>query len=106
MKNAEAAERFGIDIGGSGIKGAPVDIKAGKLLAQRLRIETPQPSTPAAVAATVAEIVRHFDWSGPIGATLPGVIKNGTMLTAANIDKAWIGTDAATLFSEATNNPV
>ena len=98
--------RLGIDIGGTGIKGAPVDVTKGKLLAERLRIDTPQPATPDAVAATVAQIVEHFGWKGPIGATMPGVVKDGTLLTAANIDKSWVGTNAAKLFSAATKNPV
>lgn len=98
--------RLGIDIGGTGIKGAPVDVREGKLVEERFRVETPHPATPEAVAATVAEVVEHFHWKGPIGATMPGVVKNGVLLTAANIDKAWIGTDAAKLFSDATGCPV
>ncbi len=98
--------RLGIDIGGSGIKGAPVDIGRGELIAERLRIATPQPATPESVARCVAEIVEHFEWHGPIGATMPGVVKQGVVLTAANIDEEWIGTDAATLFAEASDNPV
>ena len=98
--------RLGIDIGGTGIKGAPVDVREGKLVEERFRLETPHPATPEAVAATVAEVVEHFHWKGPIGATMPGVVKNGVLLTAANIDKAWIGTDAAKLFSDATACPV
>ena len=97
---------LGIDIGGSGIKGAPVDTGAGQLVAERFRIATPQPATPDAVSRCVAEIVRHFSWSGPIGVTMPGVVKHGVVLTAANIDKAWIGTDADALFGAATGNPV
>ena len=95
-------QRLGIDVGGSGVKGAPVDIATGELTADRLRIDTPQPATPTAVAATVAQIVEHFAWTGPVGATVPGVIKKGVVHTAANIDHAWIGTDAAALFSDAT----
>ena len=68
---------LGIDIGGSGVKGAPVNIKKGILAAERYRIPTPQPSTPNAVGDTVAEIVRHFDWKGPIGCTFAAVIKKG-----------------------------
>jgi len=98
--------RLGIDIGGTGIKGAPVDTTNGTLTAERFRIETPHPATPEAVASTVAKIVTHFEWKGPIGATMPGVVKDGTMLTAANIDKHWIGTNAAELFTDATHNPV
>ena len=101
-----ATTRLGIDIGGSGIKGAPVDPAAGDLVAERLRIPTPQPATPQAITDTVAEIVNRFGWIGPIGATMPAVVKNGVILTAANIDKTWIGTDAAALFSEASRNPV
>lgn len=94
------ARGFGVDIGGSGVKGSPVDIDAGVLAEERLRIPTPQPSTPDAVADAVAEIVEKFAWTGPVGVTLPCVIKDGTALTAANIDKGWIGTDAQALFAE------
>lgn len=97
--------RLGIDIGGSGVKGAPVDTTAGELTAERFRLETPQPATPTAIAATVAEVTGHFGWSGPIGLTVPGVVKQGVVHTAANIDKAWIGTDAAALFGAATGQP-
>jgi len=93
---------LGIDIGGSGIKGAPVDLQRGELTCERLRIKTPQPATPAAVAATVADMVRHFEWTGTVGCGLPAVIQNGIARTAANIDPAWIGTDANRLLSEAT----
>ena len=91
---------FGIDIGGSGIKGCLVDLEAGALAGERLRIPTPQPSSPDAVADVVAEIVKHFGWDGPVGITLPCVIKKGTALTAANVDKKWIGTNAAAMFAE------
>ena len=101
-----AETRLGIDVGGSGIKGAPVDVVAGDLVAERFRIPTPQPATPSAVADSVAELVRHFDWAGSIGVTMPSVVKYGKILTAANIDKTWIGTDAAELFSDATGSPV
>ncbi|MEU5847539.1 polyphosphate--glucose phosphotransferase [Saccharopolyspora shandongensis] len=94
------ARGFGVDIGGSGIKGCPVDIDGGVLAEERMRIPTPQPSTPSAVADAVAEIVEKFSWTGPVGITLPCVIKDGTALTAANIDKGWIGTDAQELFAE------
>jgi len=98
--------RLGIDIGGTGIKGAPVDPRTGQLLGERLRIPTPQPATPEAVAGTVQQIVEHFEWKGPIGATLPGIVKDGVLLTAANIDAGWKGTNAAELFSSTTGNPV
>ncbi|WP_189221812.1 polyphosphate--glucose phosphotransferase, partial [Saccharothrix coeruleofusca] len=90
---------FGVDIGGSGIKGGLVDLEAGGLDGERLRIATPQPSTPDAVADVVAEIVEKFGWDGPVGITLPCVIKKGVAHTAANVDKGWIGTDAAALFA-------
>lgn len=99
-------EILGIDVGGSGIKGAPVDIEKGELLADRYRIETPQPSKPKAVAEVVGEIARHFDWHGPIGAGFPAVIQHGYARTAANIDKSWINTNAAKLFADETGCPV
>jgi polyphosphate glucokinase len=91
---------FGIDIGGSGIKGCVVDLDAGSLAGERMRVPTPQPSSPDAIADIVADIVKQFTWEGPVGITLPCVIKKGTALTAANVDKKWIGTDAAGLFAE------
>lgn len=94
------ARGFGVDIGGSGIKGSPVDIDGGTLAEERMRIPTPQPSTPDAVADAVAEITEKFAWRGPIGVTLPCVIKDGVAHTAANVDKSWIGTDAQGLFAE------
>ena len=97
---------LGIDVGGSGIKGAPVDTETGALLAPRYRIPTPQPSKPRPVAKAVAEVARHFEWQGPIGLGFPAVVRDGVTLTAANVHKRWIGTDAATLFSEATGCPV
>jgi polyphosphate glucokinase len=99
-------EILGIDIGGSGIKGAPVDIKKGELLAPRYRIPTPQPSKPKSVAKVVGQISRHFDWKGPIGVGFPAVIQHGVARTAANVHKSWINTDAAALFGEATGCPV
>jgi polyphosphate glucokinase len=99
-------EILGIDIGGSGIKGALVDTAKGVLSQDRYRIPTPQPATPAAVAKVVAEIVRHFAWTGPIGCTFPAVVKNGIVFTAANVDNAWIGTDGNKILGEKTNCPV
>lgn len=98
--------RLGIDIGGTGIKGAPVDVAGGALLVERTRIPTPQPATPAAVAGVVAEIARGFDWTGPIGATFPAVVRRGVVHTANNVDQAWIGTDAAALLSSAAGTTV
>ncbi len=99
-------EILGIDIGGSGIKGALVDVEKGVLVAERYRIPTPQPSTPEAVAAVVAKIVQHFEWKGPIGCTFPAVIKNGVAYSAANVDKSWIGTIGQQLLAEKTKCPV
>ena len=96
---------FGVDIGGSGIKGAPVDVKKGVLLEERHRIPTPQPATPKAVAETVAEVLRAHEWSGPIGCTVPSRVRNGITETAVNIDPAWIGCNAEKLISKATGCP-
>ncbi len=97
---------LGIDIGGSGIKGAPVDIKKGELAAPRHRIPTPQPSKPEAVAKVIKKLVEHFDWHGPIGCTFPAIVHHGVIKTAANVDQRWIGVDSIKLFEEATNCPV
>lgn len=91
---------FGIDIGGSGIKGALVDLATGRLSGERLRIDTPRPATPDAIADVVAEIVQTFDWAGPIGITVPCVVQQGVAKTAANVDPSWIGTDADELFAK------
>jgi polyphosphate glucokinase len=96
---------LGIDIGGSGIKGAPVDLTTGQLTADRYRIPTPTPATPEAVANTVAAIAQHFKWSGPIGCTLPARVQNGFAQTASNIDEAWIGTNANAVITKATGCP-
>ncbi|WP_149184193.1 polyphosphate--glucose phosphotransferase [Streptomyces sp. TRM49041] len=91
---------FGVDIGGSGIKGAPVDLDRGDLAEPRHKVLTPQPATPSDVAGCVAEVVAHFGWSGPVGVTFPGVVTDSTVRTAANVDKAWIGVDAAALLGD------
>ncbi|KOU60970.1 polyphosphate--glucose phosphotransferase [Streptomyces sp. NPDC054949] len=91
---------FGVDIGGSGIKGAPVDLGRGELAQERHKELTPQPATPDGVADRVVDVVRHFDWKGPVGVTFPGVVTGGVTRTAANMDKAWIGVDTAALLSE------
>jgi polyphosphate glucokinase len=93
-------EILGIDIGGSGVKGAPVDVEKGTLLAERKRIPTPQPPTPDALGDVVAEIARHFKWQGPIGCTFPGVIKAGVVYTAVNIDESWVGLNGQKLLEE------
>ena len=97
---------LGIDIGGSGIKGALVDVQKGELTTERHRIPTPQPATPKAVAKVVAEIVEHFDYEGGVGCTFPAVVRRGVVYSAANVDKSWIGTDADTLFEEVTGQSV
>ena len=84
-----------MDIGGSGIKGCLVDLDEGVLAGERQRIETPQPSLPDPVCEVVGEIVDSFGWTGRIGVTFPGVMKQGVAHTAANVDKSWIGTDLA-----------
>lgn len=97
---------LGIDVGGSGIKGAIVDIKKGELITERHRIPTPQPATPKAVSRTVRKLTEHFEWKGPIGSGFPAAIQNGVSKTASNIDKSWIGVNVEKLFADATNCPV
>jgi polyphosphate glucokinase len=99
-------QALGIDIGGTGIKGAPVDLATGKLLADRKKIATPRPATPDAVTEVVKEVAQSFGWTGVTGATFPGVVINGTIRSAANVDKAWIGTDAAALLGKAIGTDV
>jgi len=99
-------EALGIDIGGTGIKGAPVDLATGKLLTERKKIATPRPATPEAVTEVVREVAQSFGWTGPVGATFPGVVTSGTIRTAANVDKSWIGTDAASMFGKALDTDV
>ncbi|MEF9906108.1 polyphosphate--glucose phosphotransferase [Streptomyces sp. P9-A2] len=92
---------FGVDIGGSGIKGAPVDLDKGDLARERCKVLTPQPSTPDAVADGVKEVVDHFGWTGPVGVTFPGVVTDGTTIrSAANVDKSWVDTDARVLLGD------
>ncbi|MBE2202830.1 MAG: ROK family protein [Chthoniobacterales bacterium] len=97
---------LGIDIGGTGIKGAPVNVETGELLAERFRIPTPHPARPDAVADVVAEITRHFNHAGPTGITFPAIIKKGGVYSASNVDTSWIGTDAAALFTRRLGGPV
>lgn len=97
---------LGIDIGGSGIKGCPVNTKSGMMLEPRFRIPTPLPATPDKVAKTISEIAKHFSWKGPIGCGFPGPMQNGIARMAANMGEGWIGTDINKLFSKATGLPV
>ena len=93
---------LGIDIGGSALKGAPVDTKTGRLLAERHHIETPQVQTPAEVAATVRDLARHFHWRGPIGIGFPGTMLGGRVAFLGNLSQDWVGLDAGTMFSKTT----
>jgi polyphosphate glucokinase len=98
---------FGIDFGGTGIKGAPVDLGKGQFAAERERIPTPSPSTPKAVAEVFVELLEKFpDSRGPVGVTVPAVVRHGVVHSAANIDEAWVGTDADALFTKATGRDV
>jgi polyphosphate glucokinase len=99
-------EILGIDIGGSGIKGALVDTKTGELLKERIRIKTPQPSRPKAVIGTILELVDLFDYSGPLGIGFPAVILDGIVMSAANVDSKWIGFPGVERISEAVGQPV
>jgi polyphosphate glucokinase len=96
----------GIDIGGTGIKGAPVDLATGSLVAERIRLVTPSPATPSAIAGVVVPLLEQLGVDGPIGVTMPGVVTGGVIRTAANIDKKWLGLDAVELFGTATGRPV
>jgi polyphosphate glucokinase len=97
---------FGIDIGGTGMKAAPVDLATGGLAADRFRIDTPRPATPAALAEVVAQLVAHHEWHGPVGVCMPSVVSSGIVRSAANIDPSWIDVDADRLFTEAIGRPV
>jgi len=93
---------LGVDIGGSGVKAAPVDTTTGELIAERQKFETPQPSTPEAVTEVVHKLVTAFSWTGPAGITFPGVVAGGVIRTAANLDHGWIGVDAVKAFGAAS----
>ena len=97
---------LGIDIGGTGIKAAPVDVTTGTLLAERVKVPTPRPAEPGAVAGAARDLVAGFGWSGPAGITFPGVVVDGVTHTAANLEPAWIGCDVRALFAESTGLPV
>ena len=99
--------RLGVDIGGSGIKGAPVDLETGTPAGKRVRLRTPQPSDPEQVALTLRRIVESFpEVTGPIGCTFPAIVISGRVYSAANLDDSWIGVNATSLFSEVCNRPV
>jgi polyphosphate glucokinase len=96
----------GVDVGGTGIKGAPVDLASGALIGERVRVLTPSPASPEAVASATVEVLDQLGVDGPVGLTLPAVLRGGTVETASNIDHAWIGLDAVELFATATGRPV
>ena len=97
---------LGIDIGGSGIKGAPVDVDAGALIEERVRVETPHPATPDAVLPALVEVARSWKGSDPVGVTFPGVVRRGVIGSAANLHPDWLGLDAAARFTAELGRPV
>ena len=99
-------EILGIDIGASGIKGAPVDTRTGDMTTERLRIPTPEGAEPEAVSQLVAQVVRHFSWSGPVGCGFPAAVRHGRALTAVNISKGWVGESVTELFRQSVGRPV
>ena len=100
------AHVLGIDIGGTGIKAAPVDTTTGDLMTDRQKLATPQPATPDAVSTVVEELLKSFGWTGQTGITFPGVVTGGVIRTAANVDHSWIGVDAAKTFGANSQLPV
>lgn len=100
-------ELIGIDIGGTGIKGSPVSLERGDITAERFKLPTPRPANPGAVADVVAKVVQRFpDCVGRVGITFPGVVRHGVVLTAANMDKGWVGLDADVFLTERIGRPV
>lgn len=97
---------LGVDVGGSGIKGGLINIDTGEMTSERHRLKTPSPATTQAVTATFGELVRHFDWQGPIGVGFPAIIRHGISLSAANIDSSWIGAHVELLFGNVSQCPV
>lgn len=99
-------EIFGIDVGGSAIKGAPVNTETGEFIKDRYKIETPTPAKPEAMGKVIAQLIDHFDWKGRIGVGFPSVVKKGICYSAANIHKSWVGANIEEVFSNATGCPV
>lgn len=93
-------ELLGIDIGGSGIKGAIIDTETGELLTERHRIPTPQPAKPDAMAAVVKELVEHFNWTGAVGCCFPTLVQHGRCKSQSNLDPSWVGIQIEELFSQ------
>jgi polyphosphate glucokinase len=106
MAGRDNRQGFGIDIGGSGIKGAPVDMGKGEFAAERVRIETPADSTPDNVIDVVLEVLSKFDWDKPFGCAFPGVVHHGVVRSAANVDKSWIGVDLQSELRQRTGHEV
>ena len=92
---------LGIDIGGSGMKAAVVDVVSGEIVSDKHRIDTPKPATPEAMGEVAAALVDHFEWTGPVGVGFPGVIQNGFVRTAANLHDSWVDIDGDALFTKA-----
>ncbi|MCY4514852.1 MAG: ROK family protein [Candidatus Tectomicrobia bacterium] len=99
-------EILGIDVGASGIKGAPVDTRSGEMTASRIRVPTPEGATPEAVSEVVGQLVSRFRWSGPVGCGFPAAVRQGRVLTAVNIADHWVGESVTRLFQEAAGRPV
>jgi polyphosphate glucokinase len=97
---------MGIDVGGSGIKGVPVNVETGEFIGERFRLPTPDEAKPEDVADTIAEVVKSFQWSGPVGVGFPAVVRNGIVYTAANIHESWIETNVEKLLGDKTGCPV
>lgn len=98
-------QAFGIDVGGTGIKGGIVDVEKGRMLSERRKYATPKPATPEAVAAKCRELVQSFDWSGPIGCGFPSIVQHNICKSATNIDPSWVGVNIAQLIQDATDCP-
>jgi len=98
----DALQGFGIDVGGSAVKGAPVDLAKGEFAAERVRLHMPEKSTPDNVIPVILEVLSAFEWKAPFGCTFPGIVHHGEVRSAANVDKSWIGVDLAGRLHERT----
>jgi polyphosphate glucokinase len=104
-KSKDSDEVLGIDIGGTGIKASPVNIKKGKLIRTPVKVSTPQPAEPKSILPLLRDLIKNYNWSGPIGCGFPGVIKKGVVLTAANLTDDWISVDLKSEIEGMTNCP-
>jgi polyphosphate glucokinase len=103
----KSKEILGIDVGGSGIKGAIVDVSNGELLTERLRVDTPQPATPKAMTSAFKDLLDKFNYKGDvIGVGFPAIVRRGVALSAANIHEDWIGTSISKLWGKASKKKV